>query len=85
MAKNKKAFVSPKTKGLEKTFNQSNLKSKHISRQYLCSFCWRELPNNSVRFKGIGACPKCFKLSHLFVDSLRAHQREYSKRLEVKK
>ena len=80
----KKARVFGETKGLGKTFEQSNFKSFNFIRQYLCSFCWRELPNNSIRFNGTGACPQCFKLAHKFVDSLRRHQREYSKRFEVK-
>ncbi|MBA4121339.1 MAG: hypothetical protein H0X72_02600 [Acidobacteria bacterium] len=83
--KNKKALVFGETKGLDKNFDQSNFKPSRFPRQYLCSFCWRELSNNSVRFNGIGACPVCFKLSHLFVDSLRRHRREYSKRFEVKR
>jgi hypothetical protein len=60
-------------------------KCPSLPRQYFCSFCWRELPNNSIRFNDIGACPKCFKLSHLFVDSLRQQRRKYSKRFEVKR
>ena len=80
-----KALVFGETIGLDKNFDQSNFKPSRFPRQYLCSFCWRELSNNSVRFNGIGACPVCFKLSHLFVDSLRRHRREYSKRFEVKR
>jgi len=83
--KNKKALVFGETIGLNKNFDQSNFKPFRIQRQYVCSFCWRTLPKNSVRFNGIGACPKCFKLSHLFVNSLRRHRREYSKRFEVKR
>ncbi len=83
--KNKKALVFGETIGLDESFEQLYFKPSHIPRQYLCSFCWRELPNNSIRFNGIGACPKCFKLSHLFVDSLRQHKRKYSKRFEVKR
>ena len=83
--KNKKALVFGETMGLDKNFDQSNFKPSLFPRQYLCSFCWRNLPNNSVRFNGIGACPKCFRLSHRFVDSLRRNEREYSKRFEVKR
>ena len=82
---NKEALVFGETKGLHKNFDQSNLKPSLFPRQYLCSFCWRELPNNSVRFNGIGACPSCFRLSHLLVDSLRRYRHEYSKRFEVKR
>ncbi len=80
-----KALVFGETIGLDKNFDHSNFKPSRFPRQYPCSFCWRELPNNSVRFNGIGACPNCFKLSHLFVDSLHRHRREYSKRFEVKR
>jgi hypothetical protein len=83
--KNKKALVFGETKGFGNTFEQNDFKPFPICRQYLCSFCWRELPNNAYRFSGIGACSTCFQLSHLFVDSLQRDQREYSKRFEVKK
>lgn len=42
-----------------------------------CSFCWRVLPNDSIRFRGIGACPHCCDLAHRFVDSLREHTANY--------
>ena len=85
--KNKKALVFGETIGSNKNFDQNDYKPSRFLRQYLyfCSFCWRELSNNSVRFNGIGACPVCLKLSHLFVDSLRQYRREYSKRFEVKR
>jgi len=78
--KNKKPVVFAETIGLDKNFNQSDSKSYRVSRQYFCSFCRRNLPDNSILFKGIGACPKCFKLSHKFVHSLRRNEREYARR-----
>ncbi len=45
--------------------------------QYLCSFCWRDLPNNSIRFDGIGACPVHFRLAKKLVNGLRRHRRDY--------
>lgn len=53
--------------------------------QYCCSFCWRELPNGSTRFNGFGACPRCFKLAHLFVDTLRRQRANYYSNLGVRK
>ncbi len=53
--------------------------------QYNCSFCHRQLGNNSVIFSGISACKKCYTLSHLLVNNLRRHWRQYSKRFEVKR
>lgn len=78
--KNKKALVFGETEGLDESLEQLHFKPIQFKRQYLCSFCWRTLPNNSLRFNGIGACPVCFKLSHLFVDSLRLNEREYEER-----
>jgi hypothetical protein len=84
--KNEKPLVSPKTKGLCKNFDQSNSKPSQINRQYLCSFCWRELPDNSIRFNGIGACPVHFKLARYLIDGLRRNKREYNRRFrEVNK
>ncbi len=82
---NKKALVLCETKGLDNSYTQDDFKPSCFPRQYLCSFCWRELPNNSIRFNGTGACPKCFKLAHKLVDGLRRHRREYLKRFEVKR
>lgn len=82
---NEKALVFAETKGLDKNFDQSDSKPSLFPRQYLCSFCWRNLPNNSVRFNGIGACPSCFKLSQKLANGLREHRREYAKRFKVKK
>ncbi len=61
--------------------NNSNTNQKFF--QYYCSFCWRELPNGSTRFNGIGACPVCFNLAHVFVDALRGHRAHYFNNLGV--
>ncbi len=53
--------------------------------QYECSFCLRELPSGGHRFDGIGACPRCFKLAHQFVDALRGHRANYYSNLGVKR
>lgn len=81
----KKARVFAQTQGLALSFDQVKFKPSKIIRQYLCSFCLRELPNNSTRFNGIGACPLHFALAHKLVDGLRDHRREYAKRFEVKR
>jgi cyclophilin family peptidyl-prolyl cis-trans isomerase len=46
---------------------------------YLCSFCWRELPNNGTRFDGFGVCPPHLKLAETIVDLLRGHAANYFK------
>ncbi len=51
--------------------------------QYYCSFCWRTLPNGSTRFNGFGACPRCYRLAHHFVDALRGHRANYFNNLGV--
>jgi hypothetical protein len=47
--------------------------------QYKCSFCWRELPNGSTRFAGLGACPLHLILAERLVNSLRRHRANYFK------
>ena len=53
--------------------------------QYHCSFCALELPSDGLRFNGVGACPACDDLAHLWVDSLREHAANYSNNLGVKR
>jgi hypothetical protein len=53
--------------------------------QYECSFCLRELPSGGHRFNGFGACPRCYRLAHLFVDALRDHRANYFNNLGVRK
>jgi hypothetical protein len=57
--------------GLEKN------NSKPRDFQYLCSFCWRDLPDNGVRFDGFGVCPSHLKLAETIVDLLRGHRARY--------
>ncbi len=87
--KSEKAIISAKDYGsntdLENQSTMKNLTTTQNKFQYDCSFCWRELPNNSVRFIGIGACPKCFNLAHRFVDALRGHRANYFNNLGVRK
>ncbi len=44
-----------------------------IKFQYFCSFCAGELFNNSILFRGVGACPACNELAHYWVKSLREY------------
>ena len=53
--------------------------------QYHCSFCACELSNNSVRFNGVGACPACNDLAHLWVNSLRRYAADYKNNLGVRR
>jgi hypothetical protein len=53
--------------------------------QYDCSFCLRELPSGGHRFDGFGACPRCYRLAHHFVDALRGHRANYFSNLGVKR
>jgi hypothetical protein len=54
-----------------------NNKPNRKKNQYLCSFCWRELPHNGVRFAGFGVCPPHLKLAEKIVDLLRGHRARY--------
>jgi len=53
--------------------------------QYRCSFCASELRNHGLRFNGVGACPACDDLAHLWVNSLREHAANYFFNLGVRK
>lgn len=62
---------------LEHELTMKNLNTTTNKFQYHCSFCACELSNDSVRFNGVGACPACDDLAHLFVDALRGHRANY--------
>lgn len=70
---------------LEHELTMPNLIPKQNIFQYHCSFCACELSNDSVRFNGVGACPACNDLAHLWVDSLRGHEANYFNNLGVRK
>ena len=53
--------------------------------QYHCSFCACELEDDGLRFNGVGACPSCDDLAHLWVKSLRQYAANYFNNLGVKK
>jgi hypothetical protein len=87
MSKNKKAMLPtlPSKTNLNTKFTMNNITPKQNKFQYDCSFCLRELPSGGHRFDGFGACPRCFKLAHLFVDALRGHRANYLNNLGVRK
>ncbi len=62
-----------------------NLTTIQNKFQYHCSFCACELPSNSVRFNGVGACPACNDLAHLWVKSLRQYAANYKNNLGVRR
>jgi len=62
---------------LEHELTMNNHKPNTIKFQYHCSFCACELSNDSVRFNGVGACPSCDDLAHLWVMSLRQYAANY--------
>ncbi len=68
-----------------KTLTMKNLNTTTNKFQYHCSFCACELSNDSVRFNGVGACPACDDLAHLWVKSLREHAANYFNNLGVRK
>ncbi len=65
--------------------NMNRLPQTKPQFQYQCSFCLRELPNGGHRFDGFGACPRCYRLAHQFVDALRGHRANYFNNLGVKR
>jgi hypothetical protein len=89
MKANEKAIISAKDYGSNKNLT-SDLTMRHSNNnqnifQYKCSFCWRELPNNSIRFKGIGACPLHFEIARKLIEGLREHAANYRRNLGVRK
>lgn len=53
--------------------------------QYHCSFCACELSSDGLRFNGVGVCPACDDLAHLWVKSLRQYAANYFNNLGVRK
>ncbi len=71
------ALTMPSINNLNNSITMTNHKPKPNKFQYYCSFCACELSNDSVRFGGVGACPACDELAHLWVDSLRGYEANY--------
>ncbi len=82
--KNEKARVFGETTGLHKNLSKSDSSQKKIQGQSSCTFCWRALGNNSMRFDGIRACRKCFQLIIIFVNALHENRLEYVSRFNGK-
>jgi len=70
---------------LERESTMKNLTTIQNNFQYECSFCLRTLPSGGHRFDGFGACPRCYRLAHQFVDALRGHRANYFSNLGVKR
>lgn len=89
MKKNEEVIISAKdydlNEKLTKTLTMPNLNTTTDKFQYECSFCLRELPSGGIRFNGFGACPRCYRLAHQFVDALRGHRANYANNLGVRK
>ncbi len=69
----------------KRTITMQNLTTLRKKFQYHCSFCACELPDDGLRFNGVGACPACNDLAHLWVNSLREHAANYFNNLGVKR
>ncbi len=70
------------------TNNQLTMQNHNPTQQifqYHCSFCACELLDDGLRFNGVGACPSCDDLAHLWVKSLRQYAANYFKNLGVSK
>ncbi len=75
----KKSQLQPNSRRelLESTKLSRLPERKPFSFEYKCSFCLRTLPSGGHRFDGFGACPRCYRLAHLFVNALRRHRANY--------
>jgi hypothetical protein len=69
----------------DKRLTMQNLTTTQNNFQYHCSFCACELADDGLRFNGVGACPSCDDLAHLWVKSLRQYAANYFNNLGVKK
>ncbi len=79
MKNEKKALAQTRAGLLTYKMKQLNHTTAQNQFQYLCSFCWRELPDGGVRFAGFGVCPVHLKLAETIVDGLRGHAANYFK------
>ena len=70
---------------LEREPTMKNLTTTQYRFQYHCSFCACELHDDGLRFDGVGACPSCDDLAHLWVKSLRQYAANYFNNLGVRK
>jgi hypothetical protein len=81
MNKNERAIISAKdydsNTDLENQSTMKNLTTTQYKFQYHCSFCACELHDDGLRFNGVGACPACDDLAHLWVKSLRQYAANY--------
>ena len=87
--KSEKATISAKDYGSNKYLGNESTMAK-VSKnqnnfQYECSFCLCELPNDGLRFDGIGACPLHFSLAERLINGLRKHRVNYFLNLGVKR
>ncbi len=85
--KNKKgiALTMPSNTYLTNSITMTNNKLTRNNFQYHCSFCACELADDGLRFNGVGVCPACDDLAHLWVKSLREHAANYFNNLGVRK
>jgi hypothetical protein len=70
---------------LERGSTMNTIAQNKLQFQYHCSFCACELLDRGLRFQGVGACPACNDLAHLWVDSLRDYEANYFNNLGVRK
>ncbi len=61
----------------DKRLTMTNHKPIRNKFQYHCSFCACELHDDGLRFNGVGACPACDDLAHLWVMSFRQYAANY--------
>lgn len=69
----------------DKGLSMNNHKLYQNKFQYHCSFCTCELHDDGLRYNGVGACPSCDDLAHLWVKSLRQYAANYFNNLGVKR
>jgi hypothetical protein len=70
---------------LQNGLTMTKYKLKTNNFQYECSFCLCELPDDGLRFDGIGACPLHFSLAERLINGLRKHRANYFLNLGVRR
>ncbi len=76
---NKKPAAENNGRDIQPKLTTYSISQTQKNFTYTCSFCWRELPHNGLRFAGFGACPPHLKLAETIVDALRGHAANYFK------
>lgn len=78
-----KRAVPPRTNAHTKMIDALDYNANRYNFQYNCTFCCQNLEPDSIRFKGIGTCPRCFQNIDLFMSRLREYCRDHRSQINL--